>query len=106
MFVWDVQQVLDFLKEKLGDNDQFSKKELTLEVTILLALTTSSTISALHNLDLNHVIKTSEYYEFRFHKLHKSWRRSESPPLLKIYPFPSNRTLYVVTALDCYIERK
>ena len=94
-----------FLKEKFGDNDQLSNKELTLKVTILLALTASSRISALHILDLNHMIQTSEYYEFRFHKLHKSWRRGESPPLLKIYAFSSDKALYVVTALDCYIER-
>ena len=75
MFVWDVKQVLDFVKEKFGDNDQFSSKELTLKVIIILALTTSSKTSALHILDLNHMIKTSEYYEFRFHKLHKCWRR-------------------------------
>ena len=57
MFVWDVKQVLDFLKEKFGDNDQLSNKELILKVTILLASTTSSRISALHILDLNHMIK-------------------------------------------------
>ena len=105
MFVWDVKQVLDFLNEKFGDNDQLSNKELTLKVTILLALTTSSRISALHILDLNHMIKTSEYYEFKFHKLHNSWRRDESPPSLKIYAFPSDKALCVVAALDCYIER-
>ena len=71
LFVRDVKQVLNFLKKKLGDNDQLSNKELTLKATVLLALTTSSRISALHILDLNHMIKTSEYYEFRFHKLHK-----------------------------------
>ena len=105
MFVCDVKQVQDFPKEKFGDNDQLSNKELTLKVTILLALTTSSRISALHILDLNHMIKTSEYYEFRYHKLHKSWRRGESPPSLKIYAFPSDKALCVVAALDCYIER-
>ena len=72
MFVWDVKQVLHFLKENFGDNDQLSNKELTLKVTSLLALTTSSRISALHILDLNHMIKTNDYYEFRFHKLNKS----------------------------------
>ena len=71
LFVRDVKQVLNFLKKKLGDNDQLSNKELTLKATVLLALTTSSRISALHILDLNHMIKTSECYEFRFHKLHK-----------------------------------
>ena len=105
MFVWDVKQVQDFPKEKFGDNDQLSNKELTLKVTILLALTTPSGISALHILNLNLMMKTSEYYEFRFHKLHKSWRRGESPPSLKIYAFPSDKALCVVAALDCYIER-
>ena len=52
MFVWGVNQVLDL-----------SKKELAQKVIILLALTTSSRISALHILDLNHLIKASEYYE-------------------------------------------
>ena len=51
------------------------------------------------------MIKTSEYYEFRFQKLHKSWRKGESPPSLKIYAFPSDKALCVVAALDCYIER-
>ena len=51
------------------------------------------------------MVKTSEYYEFRFHKLHKSCRRGEYPPSLKIYAFPSNKALCVVAALDCYIER-
>ena len=105
MFVWDVKQVQDFPKEKFGDNDQLSNKELTLKVTILLALTTPSGLSALHILNLNLMMKTSEYYEFRFHKLHKSWRRGESPPSLKIYAFPSDKALCVVAALDCYIER-
>ena len=47
-------------------------KELTPKATTLLVLTTSSKISALHVLDLKHVIKTSAYYEFRSHELHKS----------------------------------
>ena len=51
------------------------------------------------------MIKTSEYYEFRFHKLHKSWRKGEFSPSLKIYAFPSDKALGVVAALDCYLER-
>ena len=81
---------------KFGDNDQLPKKELTPKVTILLALTTSSRISAPHILDLNHMINTSQYYEFRFHKLQKSWKRGESPPSLKIYAFPSDKALCVL----------
>ena len=40
MFVWDVKQVLHFVKGKFGDNNQLSNKELSLKVTILFTLTT------------------------------------------------------------------
>ena len=95
MFAWDVKQVLDFLKEKFGDNDQLSNKELTLKIPILLPQTISSGVSALRALDLNHMIK-----------MHKSWRRGESPTSLKSYAFPSDKALCLVAALDRYIERR
>ena len=54
------------------------------------------------------MVKANEYHEFRFDKLRKSGRRSESSPLLKIYVFQSDKSdkvLYTVAALDCYIEK-
>ena len=53
MFVWNVKEVLDFVKENFRYNDELSNKDLTLNVTILLALTTSFRISALHILDFS-----------------------------------------------------
>ena len=52
------------------------------------------------------MIKISEYYQFRFHKLHKSWSSGQSLLSLKIYAFPSDKALCLVAALDCYIERR
>ena len=78
MFLGDVMQALVFVKERFGDNDQLSNKELPRKVIILLVLTISSRVPALHILNLNHMMKTSEYYKFRFHRLHKSWQRGES----------------------------
>ena len=101
----DVKQTLHFVKDKCGDNDQLSNKELTLKVTILLALITLCRISALHILDLSHMIKASKYYEFRFHEPRKSWRMGESLPLLESFVFPLDKALCVVAALDCYVER-
>ena len=54
------------LNKKFGYNDQLLNKELILNVTILLALTISCKISALQILDLNHFIKTGDYYEISF----------------------------------------
>lgn len=69
MLVGDVKNVLDIVREKSADNDQLPNKELTLRVTILLVLTLSI-VSALHTLDLHYMIKTREYYQFQFPKLH------------------------------------
>lgn len=69
MLVGDVKNVLDIVREKSADNDQLPNKELTLRVTILLVLTLSI-VSALHTLDLHCMIKTREYYQFQFPKLH------------------------------------
>ena len=66
MFAWDVKQILDFFKEKFGDNDQLPNKELTLKVTILLTLTTSYRISNLYILDLNHMIKKANIINLGF----------------------------------------
>lgn len=49
--------------------------------------------------------KTSEYYEFKFHKLHKSQRKCGSPPLLENYASPSDKALCLTATLECYIER-
>ena len=50
-------------------------------------------------------MKTSEYHEFKFHKLEALGEGVESPPSLKIYALPSDKALCVVAALDCCIER-
>ena len=78
MLMWCVKQVRYVFEEKFGNNPQLPNKDLTLKVfcafksTILLALRTSSRISALRILQLNYMIKTTEYYDIRLHKLYKS----------------------------------
>ena len=62
MFVWDVKQVLDFVKEKFGDSNQLSNKELSLKSTILFTLSTWSRISALHILELYCYIRKSSFW--------------------------------------------
>ena len=109
--MWCVKQVRYVFEEKFGNNPQLPNKDLTLKVfcafksTILLALRTSSRISALRILQLNYMIKTTEYYDIRLHKLYKSQRKDESPPSLVIYVFPSNKALCEVAALDCYYSK-
>ena len=50
--IWDVKLVLGYLKKHFPDNKKLTDRQLTLEVTILLALTSASRAGGLHNLDI------------------------------------------------------
>ena len=76
-FIRDVQLVLFYLKKELPNNNDWSDKLLTFKVTILLALTSVSRVRVLHILDTRFMVKTSQKYVFKFHKLHKSWSKSQ-----------------------------
>ena len=50
--IWDVQLLLDYLKKHFLDNKQITDRQLTLKVTILLALTSASCAGGLRNLNI------------------------------------------------------
>ena len=50
--IWDVQLLLDYLKKHFLDNKQITDRQLTLKVTILLALTSASRAGGLRNLNI------------------------------------------------------
>ena len=86
-FIWDVQLVLDYLKKELPNNSDLSDKLLTFKVTMLLALMPASRVRGLHILDTRFMVKTSQKYVFKFHKLHKSWRQGQKPTTLEFVAF-------------------
>ena len=71
--IWDVQLVLDYLKKHFPDNKKFIYRQLTLKVTILLALTSAPRAGGLHNLDIRFTARTESKYSFSVNKLSKSW---------------------------------
>ena len=56
-YTWNVQTVLNYL-DSLGDNDISSLKQLTLRITILLALTRPSRSLDLSTLDCGQAVYT------------------------------------------------
>ena len=104
-FIWDVQLVLDYLQKELPNNSDLSDKLLTFKVAMLLALTAASTVRGLHILDTRFIVKTSQKYVFKFHKLHKSWRQGQKPTTLEFVAFSQDKDLCVVSALDEYLNR-
>ena len=104
LFIWDAEKVLCYLKS-LPAHKNLSDKELTLKLTMMLALTATSRFSEISYLNISFKVKTEEKYIFSFNKLTKVCRRSKSQPTLSFHEFEQDKSLCVVSLLDTYIER-
>ena len=103
LFIWDAEKVLCYLKS-LPAHKNLSDKELTLKLTMMLALTATSRFSEISYLNISFKVKTEEKYIFSFNKLTKVCRRSKSQPTLSFHEFEQDKSLCVVSLLDTYIE--
>ena len=64
----------------MGNNLDLSESDLAHKLTTLLALAAAQ--SAIRHLNINFMAKTSLQVTFYLTKLHKSWRRGQTPPEL------------------------
>ena len=105
VFIWDVEVVLNYVKNNWSDNNSLSLMDLTLKLTVLLALTASARAGAIHHLDVNFMVNNDRLYIFYFSKLHKAWRNKKPPPAIKYFAYDKDQNLCVVKTLDDYICR-
>ena len=98
--LWDVSVVLDFIST-LGENEAPSLKQVTLKLTMLMALTSRGRSSDIHGLDLKLRRFVPQAVEFTIVKLTKT-RRSGPPKQILFPAFQSNRVLCPVTCLHHY----
>ena len=73
-FTWDVQVVLDFVKNKWGNSNSQSDRDLTFKLVILLALTSASRACIIHCLDIYFMTRHANLVQFIFGNLHKGWK--------------------------------
>lgn len=104
-FTWDVQSVLNFVKQNWGKHETLTDKELTFKLVILLALTSASRACTIHCLDLRYMAEHNHFVQFQFGKLHKGWRTGKSSPTVKYYEYKADRDLCVVSTLQAYLDR-
>ena len=71
----------------------------------MIALSSASRASAIHHLDVSHILRTEGKFAFAFHKIHKSWKYGKAPPNLEFCKYTEDRDLCVVTTLNEYIKR-
>lgn len=88
LFVWDVQQVLKYLKN-LPENNLLTDKQLTLKVMILLALTAASRVSETSYLNTDYFVKHENFFIFHF----KVCRPGKQRPPVKFHKFAEDDKL-------------
>jgi hypothetical protein len=100
---WDVNKVLLYLK-KLAPCSKLSLRELTLKLTMLLALVTAQRLQTLQGLDINCLTKGRSFV-FRFPVPLKQQKPGQKAPCVELHPYPPDRRLCVITVLREYMRR-
>ena len=90
-FVSNVQTVINFIKSEWGKNEDLSDEYLTYKLTMLFAMTSASKVLGLQHLDIRFMTKGTNNDKSTFGKLHKAWRKGNTPPSQeKLYTFSLN----------------
>ena len=89
----------------LQNNEDLDLKQLTLKLSILLALTSASRASEMSYLNIEIMAHNEEKYLFGFPVVTKNSRQNRPRPDISYVCFPEDRQLCVVKTLDCYISK-
>ena len=95
---WDVQIVPEFTKNNWTDNKSFPNKNLILELTMLLVLTSASRASSIHYLEVCFMTLSDMF----FSKLLKIWKKKDKA-LPKLFAFKTN--LFVIQRVSEKISK-
>jgi len=101
---WDVDLVLQHLRS-LGCNTSLSDKNLTLKVSMLIALASAGRSSDLRALDTRYMLVSDDSLSFELAQLTKSRARGKGPLKQSFDRFPGDPILCVYSAILAYLER-
>jgi len=101
---WDVNIVLEYIK-KLGDNEKVSLKDLSLKLTMLMAVTTVSRGSELHKLSPLLITDLGNEMELHFVGLTKTARPSKPHRSIMLHEYEGEESLDVIRCLRAYLTR-
>ena len=103
-FVWDVEQVLQYIKNNMQNNNELTPKDLTQKLICLMGLTAISRGSELHALSLKGICKINNSYEmFPIGNLKHSKQGKSNPPI-SFHAFSQDRSLCPVECIDKYLS--
>ena len=102
--VWDVSVVLKYLKS-LHPPEQLSLKDLTLKMTMLIALLSGQRCQTIHALDTTTMVLSADKCVFYIYELLKTSRPGKHYGCLELRAYADDKQLCVVNLLQEYVQR-
>ena len=102
--VWDVSVVLKYPKT-LHPPEQLSLKDLTLKMTMLIALLSGQRCQTIYSLDTTTMVLSAEKCVFYIYELLKTSRPGKHYGCLELRAYADDKQLCVVTLLQEYVQR-
>ena len=102
--IWDVQVVFNYLR-RLSPAKTLSLKNLTLKLSMLLALISAQRVQSLHLLNLDNMIMKEGAVIFSFSDQLKQNAPGRAAFGIRLPAYPPDRRLCIVTYLKHYIQR-
>lgn len=101
---WDPQQVLNFL-ENWFPHDSITLKELSLKMTMFLALLSGQRSQTVHSLDIKHMKITENKCVFYIDNLLKHSRKGHHQEPIEFLKFTDNKKLCIIDIIEEYLRR-
>lgn len=98
---WDVNKVLEYF---MSQEDELSLKEITLKLTMLIALTTASRGSEIRALNPLCMSDKGDVVEFQLDRLTKSYKAGRPSISVTLHAYKANQKLDVVACLRRYLS--
>ena len=101
---WDVNILLNFIKNNLANNCSLSLHNLTLKAVTLTALCSGQRAQTIHEMDLNYFSKIENRLTFTFINQLKTSKPGKTNAPIEIFKF-EDADLCVFTCIESYISR-
>ena len=104
VFVWDVKQVLDFIKG-MGKSCDLNNKDLSLKCVALLSICLVNRGSEIGKLNREYMFEAQDCLVFGVEGRVKHSQTGKANPNIKVYKFPEDLDLCPVETLKTYLQR-
>ena len=101
---WDISAVLDFVKS-LGENQALSDKNITLKLSLLLAITSAHRGAELQQLKVSLMNLHEDFVDFSFSGKHKTSKQGKKNITSKFHVFTEDQRVCPVSCLRYYLDR-